>query len=737
MKVAIIETEHFQYGLTQSELFEGEEKFFFVTKVMYDKMHEYNPALCNGKFHVISGLDEEYDKVIDVCKEENIEVLLLSPIFKGFKGALKIAENLTCQKVITIHNLNFWLNARFRTHKYYKERKLKQKIVANFDYIAVEDFMFNYIRNNDKSLFKKYKFLYIPFTIFHKCVEKKFHKENNRLKIVLTGSIHKDRRRYEDVIETIHYFAKNRANITFSFAGRPLEDYGKWVVSELDKANKIHPGIAEYFPIEGLITPDMFLKEMETSDLVLSTSTTEFKALGTTEYIGKTKPTAAIHDMMSFELPGLLPAHLIVPENLKGSVFNYAGADELKGILQNLLDKPELLKDWKKQATINSTYFTAAEIRKNLPFFYTQCKRCVMDNANDPNIWFDKEGNCNYCNDDYTYIQSESNVNIKKPESLTRLITKIKEDGATKKYDCVVGVSGGLDSAYLVYKLVKLGVRPIAVHFDNGWNSEVATQNIETLLKKLNVDLYTYVCDWEEFKDLQMSFLKAGVVDIELVTDHAISATMYDAAKKFNTKYIFQGHNQSSEFILPEAWIHWKNDALNIKSIHKKYGSVSLKTLPLLTFFKEYYHLKYRKTNYIYLLDYIDYNKKEAELILKEEFGWKNYGAKHNESIFTRFYQNYILPKKFNIDKRKAHLSSLICSNQITREEALEELKTRCWETDETKQDKAYVLKKLGVSEKVFDAWMAETPVSHLDFASYLTRHNQIITALKKLIGKR
>ena len=328
-------------------------------------------------------------------------------------------------------------------------------------------------------------------------------------------------------------------------------------------------------------------------------------------------------------------------------------------------------------------------------------------------------------------------MNIKKLENLTRLITKIKEEGATKKYDCVVGVSGGLDSAYLVYKLVKLGVRPIAVHFDNGWNSETATQNIETLLKKLNVDLYTYVCDWEEFKDLQLSFLKAGVVDIELVTDHAISATMYDAAKKFNTKYIFQGHNQSSEFILPETWIHWKNDALNIKSIHEKYGSVSLKTLPVLTFFKEYYHLKYRKTNYIYLLDYIDYNKKEAEKILKENCGWKNYGGKHNESIFTRFYQNYILPKKFNIDKRKAHLSSLICSSQITREEALEELKTKCWETEETKQDKAYVLKKLGVSEAIFDAWMQETPVSHFDFASYLTRHNQIITTLKRIIGKK
>ena len=737
MKVAIIETEHFQYGLTQSELVEGEEKFFFVTQMMCDKMHEYNSEFCNGKFYVIPSITEGCDEIIKICNQEKIDLLLLSPVFSHFEAVLKIAQNITCKKVITIHNLNFWLRARFRTPYYYKERKLKQKIVASFDYIAVEDFMFTHLKNNDKQLFNKYKFLYIPFTIFHEQKNKKYNKENNVLKVVLTGSIHKDRRRYEDVIEVIHYFAQQKSNITFSFAGKALEDYGLWVVSELEKANQVKPGIAAYFPTDGTIAPDMFLKEMETSDLVLSTSTNEFKALGTTEYIGKTKPTAAIHDMMSFQLPGLLPAHLLVPENLKGSVFNYSGADELKKILQQLLNEPELLVQWKEQAAINSTYFTATEIRKNLPFFYSQCKRCVMDNTNDSNIWFDKDGNCNYCTDDFTYQQSSESIKLKDAKNLIQLVKKIKQDGKNKKYDCVVGVSGGVDSAFLIYKLVELGLRPIAVHLDNGWNSETATQNIELLLSKLNVDLFTYVIDWDEFKDLQLSFLKAGVIDIELLTDHAMTATMFKASIKFNTKYVFQGHNQCSEFILPEAWIHWKNDALNIKSIQKKYGNVKLKTFPFLTFFNEYYHIKFRKTKFIYLLDYFDYNKKNAKKILNEKFDWKKYGAKHNESIFSRFYQDYILPIKFNVDKRKAHLSSLICSNQITREEAQEEMKIVSWETETAKKDKAYVLKKLGISESTFDNWMNQKPVSHLNFSSYLTRHDKIIRNIKRLVGKK
>lgn len=736
MKVAIIETDHFQYGLTQSAIFEGHELLYFVTQNIKNEMHQYHPELCKGKFIVIESLSKGADEIIATCSSEKTELLLLSPVFHGFEAVLKIAKNISCTKVITIHNLNFWLNSRYRTPHAYRERKIKQKIVKCFDYIAVEDFIYNHLKNNERELFEQYKFLYIPFTIFHEKKTKKYHKTDTALKVVLPGSIHKDRRRYENTIEVINHFAKKNANITFSFAGKALESYGKLVVYHLEEANKIKPGIASYFPTDKEIVPDMFLKEMETSDIVLSTSTIEFKALGTTEYIGKTKPTAAIHDMMSFQLPGLLPSSLTIPENLKGSVFNYSSAGDLINILQELLDNPELLNEWKKQAEKNSYYFTAEQIRKNLPFFYYQCKRCIMDNINDPDIFFDKEGHCNYCNSYFAYKLNQEVIKQHSFEAIAPIIEKIKVENKAKKYDCIVGVSGGTDSAYLVYKLIEMGLRPIAVHFDNGWNSEIASQNIEMLLKKLNVDLYTSVIDWEEFKDLQISFLKSGVIDIELLTDLAIIGLLYKASVEFDTKYIFTGHNTATEFILPKSWYHFKLDSLNIKSIQNKFGTKKPKTFPFLTYWQQYFHSKYRKTQAIALLDYLDYDKKVAQDILAEKLGWKNYGAKHNESIFTRFYQNYILPKKFNVDKRKAHLSSLICSGQISREGALKEINVKIWEAPQTLEDKEYVLKKLQISKEMFDGWMKEKPVSHFEYASYLTHHDKWIRKIKKLIGR-
>lgn len=363
---------------------------------------------------------------------------------------------------------------------------------------------------------------------------------------------------------------------------------------------------------------------------------------------------------------------------------------------------------------------------------YIQCIKCVMDNINDPDISFDDGGVCNYCREFQANNVENFKTNNYSKDKLNRLIENIKKDGRKKKYDCVIGISGGTDSAYLVYKAVELGLRPLAIHYDNGWNSETATQNIEVILKKLNVDLYTYVNDWEEFKDLQLSFIKAGVVDIELITDLAIISLLYKSSVRYKTKYVLQGHNNSSEFILPKSWYHYKHDSLNIKAIHKKHGTISLKSTPILGFWEMYYHIKLRKTQPIYLLEYLNYNKLQAQKELAEKFDWKNYGAKHNESIFTRFYQNYILPKKFNIDKRKAHLSSLICSGQITKQEAIKELAFDPTKSPQTIEDKEYILKKLGISEIVFDDWMKESPVSHLKYASHLTRHVKIIKMLKK-----
>ncbi|HRD37736.1 MAG TPA: N-acetyl sugar amidotransferase [Bacteroidia bacterium] len=736
MKVAIIELDHFQYGLTQSEIFDGHEKIFFVSQNIKKEMTDYNPGLCNGTFHIVESLETNADQIIKTCNSESIDLLMVSPVFSGFEALLKIAQNIKSQKVITIHNVNFWLNSRFRTPAALKERKLKQEIVKCFDYIAVEDFIYHHLKTNNAKLFSEHKFIYIPFTIFQSNKTRIHQKENDTLKVVLPGSIHKDRRRYEEVIEVITNFAKQGAEITFSFAGKPLEAYGKWVISQLENANALKPGIASYFPVNSENMPLKFLKEMETSDLVLSTSTTEFKALGTTEYIGKTKPTAAIHDMISFQLPGLLPQHLHIPENLAGSVFNYKNAEELQSILQSLISNPAKLKLWKDQAIKNSQYFTVKEIRKNLPFFYNQCKRCVMDNINDPDIWFDKNGNCNYCNDYYKFIETEKTKKDFDSEKLKPLFSKIKKEGANKKYDCLVGVSGGADSMYVVHLLVQAGLRPLVVHYDNGWNSETAVKNIEVMLNKLNIDLHTYINEWEEFKDIQLAFIKASVIDIELVTDQAIIASLYKLSRKHHLKYVFTGHNTSTEFILPKHWYHWKLDGLNIKAIHRKFGKKKISTYPIITYFDQYYLNKTKKIEMYSLLNYVKYNKAEAKEILKKEYGWIDYTGKHNESVFTRFFQNYILPLKFQVDKRKAHLSSLICSGQLTREEALEELKKHPWETAETLEDKDYVIKKLGLTMEEFDAWIKEKPVSHLKYPSYLTRHDKIIRFIKNQLGR-
>jgi len=364
------------------------------------------------------------------------------------------------------------------------------------------------------------------------------------------------------------------------------------------------------------------------------------------------------------------------------------------------------------------------------------CTKCIMSTNDDPYILFNGEGVCNYCNSYLDFIKSDSYKQTHQQNEILRILDKIKIENKDNKYDCIVGISGGTDSAYLVYKMVELGLRPLAIHYDNGWNSEAATKNIEMLLKALNVDLYTYVNDWEEFKDLQLSFFKAGVIDIEILTDQAIVALLYKMSIKYKTKYIFTGHNTSTEFVLPKHWYHWKLDALNIKSIHKKWGTKKIKTYPLISFLEQYYHGKYRKTKMIPMLDYLNYDKNEAQQTLSEKFNWKNYGAKHNESIFTRFYQNYILPVKFKVDKRNAHLSSLICSGQISREQALEEIKVDTITSKQTIEDKFYVLKKLDITETVFDVWMKQKAVSHFEYPSYITRHDKIIKKLKKMLGK-
>lgn len=346
---------------------------------------------------------------------------------------------------------------------------------------------------------------------------------------------------------------------------------------------------------------------------------------------------------------------------------------------------------------------------------YQVCTRCVMDTS-DSDIEFDENGYCNHCRSYFERIDTLNNSKKYSKENLQRIINKIKKHGRNKEYDSILGISGGVDSSFLSYNAYKLGLRPLVVHFDNGWDSELAVKNIEHIVKKLNFDLYTYVIDWEEFKDLQKSFFKASVIDIEMLTDHAIMATMFNLARKYKIKYVLSGTNISTEFIMPPKWLYQKWDIKNIRSIQKKFGTKKIDKFPIYGPWAYFITRYFFKLEYVEILNFINYNKEEAIKILQNELGWKYYGGKHYESVFTRFYQGYILPEKFGIDKRRAHLSDLICTQQISRDEAIKELKNATYDPNLMAEDKEYVIKKLFYTNEEFDQIMNFPSRSHLDY---------------------
>lgn len=347
---------------------------------------------------------------------------------------------------------------------------------------------------------------------------------------------------------------------------------------------------------------------------------------------------------------------------------------------------------------------------------YRQCAISVMDNIADPDITFDENGVSNYYHE---YKKAEAAKVITGEagkQKLETIAAEIKEAGRNQSYDCIMGLSGGVDSSYVALLAKQLGLRPLAIHFDNGWNSELSVMNIENIVNKLGFDLFTYVINWEEFRDLQLAYLKASVVDIEAITDHAIFATLTRLAGEKGIKYILSGTNVQTENTLPKSWIFPKTDHINIQSIHKAYGTVPLKTFPFMDAKVKRYYLTVKDVRSISVLNYVDYNKADVKKVIQSELGWRDYGGKHYESIWTRFYQGYILPVKFGIDKRKAHLSDLIFSGQITKEEALAELQLPIYDAVQQKTDYEFVLKKLGLTAEEFEAMMRQPRRSHYEF---------------------
>lgn len=345
---------------------------------------------------------------------------------------------------------------------------------------------------------------------------------------------------------------------------------------------------------------------------------------------------------------------------------------------------------------------------------YQVCTRCVMDTSV-PDIEFDDEGVCSLCRAADERMKIDYFVGPQYKPQLEALIARIKEEGKNKPYDCIIGVSGGVDSSYTAYLVKRVyGLRPLAVHFDNGWNSDLAVENIERLLRTLEIDLHTHVMDWEEFRDLQLSFLKSSLANTEIPTDHGIVALLYRMAAKHNVRFIINGGNLATESIMPDSWMHDAKDLTLIKAVHKQFGTRPLRTFPMLSNARLAWYILARRIRYVTLLNYIDYNKDEAVAFLEKELGWRKYAGKHFESIFTRFFQGYLLPQKFGMDKRRPHHSSLIVSGQMTRDEALADLETVPYPADLETADIEYVSQKFGLTPEEFSGIMA-LPVKRSD----------------------
>ncbi len=365
---------------------------------------------------------------------------------------------------------------------------------------------------------------------------------------------------------------------------------------------------------------------------------------------------------------------------------------------------------------------------------YMQCATCIMDTT-DPLISFDEKGICNHCRSYKNYKDSYMLVGTEAERRTAKMVAEIKKSGEGKDYDCIMGLSGGVDSSYLAYHATKvLGLRVLVVHVDTGWNSELAVNNIEKIVKILGLDLHTLVVDWNEMRDLQRAFFKSSVPNCDVPQDHAFIAALYSEARKYDLHHILNGGNMSTESILPATWGYDAADLVHIEDIHHRFGERKLKSYPTISFFEK--SIKYP---YVYKLkvhrplEFIPYNKEKVKQFLTKELGWRDYGGKHFESKFTHFFQAHYLPVKFGFDKRLAHLSSLIVSGQMTKKEALEEMERPLYDPVQLEEDREFFIKKLGFSRTEWDGIMSLPPKTELDYKNEAGKRRLFILGLRAL----
>lgn len=353
---------------------------------------------------------------------------------------------------------------------------------------------------------------------------------------------------------------------------------------------------------------------------------------------------------------------------------------------------------------------------------YRICVNCVMDTS-DPKITFDDKGLCDHCTNFYKWTLPNWHPDERGRRVLDAKIAQIKAAGVGKEFDCIIGMSGGVDSSYLTYLAkTEFGLRPLVFHVDGGWNSQIAVNNIERIVDGLGLELFTEVIDWNEMRDLQLAFFKSGVPHIDLPQDHAFFATMYKFAEQHNVRYILNGGNVATECVRnPLDFFYYGTDLWQIKDIHGRFGTVPLKTFPLSGILRHKVYLRYlKRIEVVKPLDYVPYIKKEAQKLLSDRFGWQVYPQKHFESRFTKFYESYWLPEKFGFDTRRVQFSSLILTQQMTRDEALAKLETPSYDAAVVAHDFEYIATKLGISVAELQQYMDAPNKSYKDYRNQL-----------------
>ena len=364
-------------------------------------------------------------------------------------------------------------------------------------------------------------------------------------------------------------------------------------------------------------------------------------------------------------------------------------------------------------------------------FPVVECRRCIMSTLADRSIEFDSLGICNHCRRYDELITTRTLGGAAGKTALDQIVGRMRRAGRGREYDCIVGVSGGVDSTYVAYLVKQLGLRPLAIHFDNGWDSELAIKNIERVLRVLDIDLHTHVVDWHEFRDLQLAFLRASTPDGEIPTDHGIFATLWTEAAKRGIRYIVSGMNFATEAVSVPDWSYGHQDWRYIRDVHRIFGTVPLTTYPHYSLSGLAWMTVARRIRTVSILNYVDYHREEVMRLLQDQLGWIYYGGKHHESVYTRFWQGYVLPRKFGVDKRYGHLSDLINSGQLTRAQALEEIAKPPYPEEEQQQDLQYVVKKLGLSLAEFEQLMALPVKSFRDYRNSFQR----VDTLKRMVN--